>query len=363
MSQIDLQWFAAEDEGKTEDPSEYKLNKAREEGRVAKSQELNGSLVFLLCAMLLLVLAPWLERRFEEMLSFYLKISTTSRADNGQLFLIFIRYFLSMVLPFSAVGIIAGVAANLVQNRGFIFSTKPIEPKFEKIVPKFGQYFKRTLFSFEGVFNVLKSIVKVAVIALIAFMMIRGDMENILSSLRAAGPMAAFRHFAGVAAKILIVSALFLLAVGVADYVVQRRQFKEQMKMTKQEVKEEYKDMEGDPQVKSHLEAAQREMLMQNIPKAVKEADVVIANPTHFAVAVEWKRGKTDAPEVTAKGEDLVAQNIKKIARDNNVPVVENRPLARALYSQVEVGQMIPETFLRAVAEIYTQIGWIDKNM
>lgn len=360
MASIDLQWFAAEDEGRTEAPSEHKLSKARKEGRVAKSQELNGTIVYLLCVFVLILLAPWMERKLEEMTVFYFSRVTQEKVDNVQFAYVFMRYFLLLVLPFGAVGLIAGVVANIIQNRGFLFTTKTIEPKLDKILPKFGQYFKRTLFSFEGIFNIIKSILKVVFIAAIAFLFIRADLRTILDMLHTGGPLLATKQIGAMTAKLLIVSAVILLVIGIADYFVQRRQFREQMKMTKEEVKQEFKELEGDPEVKSHLDTAQKEMLRQNIPRAVKEADVVITNPTHFAVVLQWK--EREFPEVTAKGEDLTAQTIKRLAAENNVPVVENRPVARGLYYEVEIGDMVPEEYLRVLATIYTQIGYLTKK-
>ena len=362
MSQIDLQWFAAEDEGKTEEPSEYKLRKAREEGELAKSQELNGSLVFLLSVIVLIALAPWIERKCEEVLTYFFRNVTAAKIDDKKFGYFCLKYFLMMILPIALVGLFAGVVSNLIQNKGFLFTTKTIMPKFNKIVPHFGQYLKRSFFSVEGVFNIFKSIFKVAVIAIIAFFIIRFNLPSIFDYLRTGGPRLAMKSFAGMAAVLLIICAVLLLVVGVLDYIVQKRQFRERMKMTKQEVKEEYKEMEGDPEVKSHLEQVQRAMLRQNIQKAVKEADVVITNPTHYAVALEWKRDTAELPEVTAKGADLTAQNMKKIARDNGVPVVENRPLARGLYTDTQVGDIIPANYLKAIATVYVQIGYLDKK-
>ncbi|MBR6296085.1 MAG: flagellar biosynthesis protein FlhB [Treponema sp.] len=359
---IDLQWFAPEDEGKTEEPSEHKLRKLREEGRVAKSQELNGALVFFVGAILLLPFAPWIERKLEEMMVFFFQHVTAEKVDDITFLYVFLRYFLMMVLPFAFLGIVAAVVSNLIQNKGFIFTTKTISPKFSKIVPRFGDYFKRTMFSFQGVFNIAKSIIKVTVIAVVAFLIISSDMDRLLSALQTGGPMLALKRFAGDAAKMLIISAVILVGIGILDYFVQRRQFRQENKMTKQEVKQEFKDLEGDPDVKGHLEAAQKEMLLQNIPKAVKEADVVITNPTHYAVAVQWKRESSAVPQVTAKGEDMTAQNMKRIARENGVPTVENRPLARGLYHEVQVGEEVPDVYWRAIALVYAEIGYMEKK-
>lgn len=362
MSQIDLQWFAAEDEGRTEKPSESKLRKAREEGQVAKSVELNGSLVYFFSVILLTFLAPWMEKRFEEIMIFFFNNATVSKADDVRFYYVFLRFFLMLVLPFCGIGLVAGVAANIIQNRGFIFTTKTIQPKFSKILPNFKEFLNRTIFSVMGFFNLIKSVFKVAVIGIIAFIFIRQDMFTTLNFLHTRGPMEALKKTASMASTLLIISAVFMLAVGILDYVMQRRQFMERMKMTKQQVKEEFKEQEGDPQVKARLERAQREMLTQNMARSVREADVVITNPTHYAVALEWKRDQSDSPQVTAKGEDLTAQRIKQIAREAEVPVIENKPLARGLYDETEVGDEIPVSYLRLVATVYAQIGYMEQS-
>ena len=362
MSFIDLQWFAPEDEGRTEQPSEHKLRKAREEGRLAKSQDLSSSVVFLAGCVLLLFLGPWVERKLEEMMIFFFQNAEASNVKNGQFAYIFARYFLMLVIPFAITGLVAGVIINLVQNKGFLFTTKTIQPKFDKIVPHFGQYFKRTLFSFQGVFNVAKSILKVIILLIVCFLMIYSQRDKLLSAENVPGPMLAMQNFAHTAGIMLIIASVILLGIGVLDYLVQRRQFREENKMTKQEVKQEFKELEGDPEVKSHLDSAQREMLSQNIPKAVREADVLITNPTHYAVALQWKKNVSVAPAVTAKGEDLMAQNMKRMARENDVPMIENRPLARGLYNDSKVGDVIPENYWRAIAVIYAQIGYMEKK-
>ncbi len=363
MSQIDLQWFSAEEEGKTEEPSEYKLRKARnEEGRVPKSQELNSSLIYVLLIVLLMLLAPWVERKLEEVTIFFFNNITSKSLSWGQIARIFLRYFVMLTIPFSVIGLVAGVTANLVQNKGFIFAPKLMIPKFDQILPNVGKYLKRTMFSFEGAFNVVKSLLKVVVIGFICFILIRRNLPTVLSMLHTAGPALALRQIARMAASQLLVTGLFLLVVGVIDYVVQKRQFMENMKMTKQEVKEEFKELEGDPEVKSRLENAQREMLAMNMPKAVREADVLVTNPTHFAVALKWQRGVDSSPKVTAKGEDMTALNMRRIAREADVPIVENKPLARGLYTDTKVGDIIPDVYLRAIAAVYAQIGYMDRK-
>lgn len=359
---IDLQWFSAEDEGKTEDPSEYRLRKAREEGRVAKSQELNSTIVFFVNIILLVIMSPWIELKLEEMMTFFFRNSTESNIFDKRNLYLFLKYLIELTIPFALLGTFSAVMANLIQNRGFIFTTKTIEPNFGKVVPHFGEYFKKTLFSFEGIFNILKSIVKIIVIGIISYIIINNKKEILMSLLYTGGPRLALKQIGSITAQILIVCSIFLLAIGILDYIIQRRQFMEKMKMTKQEVKEEYKDLEGDPEVKGHLDQAQQQMLQQNIPKAVKESDVVITNPTHFAISLQYKIGIDDLPKVTAKGEDRLALNMKKIAYENDIPVVENKPLARGLYTDTKVGDIIPETYMKTISIVYAQIGYMNKH-
>ncbi len=362
MSQIDLQWFGPEEEGKTEEATETKLRKAREEGRIAKSQELCGTVVFLFVSVTLIFMAKFIFKRIMQLMYYYFTHSTADKVDDASFYNLCVRELLIIVVPLCSIGIIAGVISNLVQNRGFIFTTKTIKPNFSKLIPKFGEYFKKNFFSMMGVFNTVKSIVKVIVISIIAFTLISVDVRTTLGFLHNGEPYLAMVQVAGMVAKLLIVSSIVLVVIGVLDYVMQRRDFKRQMKMTKQEVKEEFKESEGDPEVKGRLENAQKTLLTQNMAKAVRESDVVITNPTHYAVSLQWKRDSYDAPQITAKGTDNTALQIKKIARENDVPVVENRSLARGLYNDTEVGNIIPVAYFRAIATVYSQVGFMDKK-
>ena len=365
FEEIDLQWFAAEDEGRTEEPSELKLRKAREEGRVAKSQELNSALVMLACVIILIIASPYYLRWCEQVLVyFFTKCAecANGQIDSYQFFVYFLLNLAKMVLPLAAGGAVAAVAGNIIQNRGFIFSTKPIEFKFSNIVPKIGQYLKKTVFSLEGGFNVIKSLVKVAAVILIAFLVIRSNVSKILSLLNTGAIRSAAGLVGNCGAQILGFSAIFFLAISIADYFVQRHQFMESMKMTKQEVKTEFKEQEGDPEVKGKLQQAQRELLSQNLPKAVSESDVVVTNPTHYSVALRYDASKTDRPVVNAKGADLIAKRIRDLADEYGVPRVENVPLTRALYSNVEVGDIIPDEYIKAISIVYAQIDYLNRK-
>ncbi len=353
---IDLQWFAAEDEGRTEEPSETKIRKAREEGRVAKSQELIGAVGLLAPASVLVILGPYYGRTLREMLIYYLGLAgkTDIVTDSGPVAAAFFAYFAKLTIPLAVVAVIAAIFSNVLQV-GFVFTVKPITPDFSKIVPRFGQYFKRTLFSLEGLFNFGKSIVKVAIIGSIAYLTIAGEFDKLRTLFE--GPFwPSVSYIFSLAMRLIIEVAVAMLALAIPDYLFQRRQYMESLKMSKEEVKEERKMQEGDPMVKGRMRERMRELLSRNMAANVPKADVVITNPTHFAIALEWDRERMAAPTVTAKGVDEIAMRIKRLALDSGVPLVENRPLARALYADVEIGDAIPEKYYQAIAAVLAHV-------
>ncbi|MDR1144312.1 MAG: flagellar biosynthesis protein FlhB, partial [Spirochaetaceae bacterium] len=355
------QWFAAEDEGRTEEPTEYKIRKAREDGRVAKSQELIAALGLLFPAVTILFLARYILRTCVEMIRFFFqRINELDPAHDGIVAGVFFRYFAKLALPIAAAAFAAALFSNMVQV-GLLFTAKPITPDFSRIVPRFGRYFQKTLFSMEGLFNFVKSIVKMAIIGITAFMLIYSNKEKLMN-LPAAGIWLGFTTVSGLAARLLIISALLMLVLSIPDMLFQRWQFRESLRMTRQEVKEERKMHEGDPQVRARIQRRMREFMSRNMAVNVAKADVVITNPTHFAVALEYDEYAMAAPVLTAKGADEMAFKIRGIARDNDVPVVENKPLARALYADLEVGQYVPEAYYRAIAEILGRIRRMDEQ-
>lgn len=355
--------MAAEDEGRTEEPSEYKLEKARKEGRVAKSQEVSSALVLLFGILLMYLLSKWIFGQCVEIYRYYFSKCSSPDMSDRSLYTAFINYFLKIVLPFSFVAIFAAFIGNIVQTRGFLFSWKPIAPKFSNILPHFGEYFKKTLFSAKGLFNLAKSIVKVAFIITVAYFLIKKDLFELIKIIQNGQILMGVAKIAKMAAQIVIIVAVFFLGISILDYFIQRREFMESMKMTKQEQKEEFKEMEGDPEVKNRLRQAQQELLRQNVPRAVAESDVVIANPTHFAVGLKYEQTDSySAPKVTVKGEDQMALTIRRIASENDVPVVENKAVARGLYTETQVGDIIPEDYWNAIAAIYSEILKYSKN-
>jgi flagellar biosynthesis protein FlhB len=350
---IDLQWFAAEDEGRTEDPTEQKIRKAREDGKVAKSAEFTSALVLLFPIIALGILAPYLFQIMLEMMRYYLSV-ISARVIAPEHVRAFLSYMLRITGPVAAVAVAGALLGNILQV-GFLFTVKPITPDLSKIVPKFGKFLQRSFFSGEAVFNFWKSVLKVLVIGIIAYLNIRNEVERFAFFVTAPFELS-FQTTAAVAFRIMVQSSLALLALALPDYLFQRRQHRESLKMTKQEVKEERKTVEGDPLIKSRLKERMRDILSQDMIRKIPEADVVITNPTHFAVGMEWDRERMVAPMVIAKGQDNMAQRIKAIARDNDVPVVENKPLARALYAEVEVGEVIPERYYEVLATILAEV-------
>jgi flagellar biosynthetic protein FlhB len=352
---LDLQWFAAEDEGRTEEPSEYKIRKAREEGRVAKSQELVGALVLLLPALALLILAPYMLRTCVDMIRFYfLRAVELDPVKDGIVMEAFINYFTRLVLPIVLVAMAAAIFANLVQT-GFLFTAKPLVPNFSKIVPHFGQYLQRTLFSVDGLFNFAKSLVKMAIIGGVAFLLIRSRIEE-LANLQRMNFWTGVTLVASLAIQLLIFCALLLLVLAIPDYMFQRWRYRESLKMSREEVKEERKMYEGDPQIRNRIRQRMRELMSKNMIANVSKADVVVTNPTHFAVALEYDRETMPAPRVSAKGQDEMALRIREIAREYEVPIVENKPLARALYAETEVGDIIPIAYYEVVAAVLGKV-------
>ncbi|MDR3147686.1 MAG: flagellar biosynthesis protein FlhB [Treponema sp.] len=358
---IDLQWFAAEDEGRTEEPSELKIRRAREEeGRVAKSQELIGALGLLFPALVLVFLGPSMFRTCVEMLRFFFTRSTELDPVKDRLLAgLFFRYFIRLALPIVSVGMLAGILANLVQT-GFIFTTKPLVPNFSRVLPHFGQYFRRTLFSVEGLWNFGKSIGKMAIIGAVAFFLISSELDKLVN-LQTISLWTGLSIIVSLALRMLIISALLLLVLSVPDYMFRRWRHLEDLKMSREEVKEERRQYEGDPYVRSRIRARMRQMMSQNMAVNVARADVVITNPTHFSIALEY-HWPMRAPQVTAKGEDEAALLIRRIARDKGVPLVENRPLARALYAETEVGDFVPMAYWQIVALILGKVMGINEE-
>ena len=356
-----LQWFADSDGGeKTEPATQKKLDDARKEGKVAKSKDLTEGIALVVLFLTLKIFIGYVGERMIGVFDWTLgrmaefvkvnQASLSTVAITGMLNNAIIEMFM-IVWPFFLFGFVITFVVTLYQV-GWKISTKTMEPKLSKFNPING--FKR-IFSKDSIFELLKSIVKIGIIVYIVYTNLEEEANN-LFILYEITLNQALALVGGIILDVGLEISIVFVVVGFADYIYQRFKFSEEMKMTKQEVKDEYKNAEGDPQIKGRIrqkmrEASQRRM-MQDVPKA----DVVITNPTHFAVALKYDAEVSGAPVVLAKGEDFLAQKIKEIAKENNVPLVENKPLARMLYHNVDIGAEIPPELYQAVAEVLAMV-------
>ena len=356
LLKLNLQLFAKDGPGgeKTEPATQKKLDDARKEGQVAKSKEIVNAAflvgVFYMLQFTIGTIGEGLIDTFNENYSIIpnyvnresMTISTATKVFENAMWDI-----LLICAPILLVTVFIAFFGDFVQVR-WRPTAKPIIPKFNRISPVSG--FKR-IFSAQSLINLLKSMAIVAICLYIIYDEIGDNFNGIVNiyeiSLEAALVFAGEMVF-GVATKI----SLLYLIIGVIDLIYQRRKFNEDMKMTKQEVKDEFKNTEGNPTIKQQQRRRMREASQRRMMQKLPEADVVITNPTHFAVAIKYDLSIADAPVVLAKGEDYLAMKIKEIARENDVEIVENKPLARALYASVDVGEKIPQELYQAVAEV-----------
>lgn len=257
--------------------------------------------------------------------------------------------------PLVLTALLLGVAVNLLQT-GFVASWQGLVPDFTRLNPLTGLY---RIVSGRGLVETLKAIGKLAIVGYIAYSTLSGSYPELLATIRQDIPT--ILAFAGdLLYRLALRIALFLLVLAAADYGYQRWAFERSIRMTRAEVKQEFKQMEGDPQIKSRIRARQRQMARRRMMEAVPKADVVLTNPTHFAVALRYDAATMGAPQVVAKGADLLAARIRDLAREHDVPLVQNPALARALYRSVEVGREIPAEFYAAVAEVLAFVYQID---
>lgn len=358
----DLQFFAEDANGaeKTEQPTAKKLDDARKEGQVAKSQEVATAFSLLALFIILRFVYGFMGEIFSNTFQYvYNSIPDVARTYDGYLPIAYIsslviHAMLTLLLlcaPFFIVGFSVALICDFVQV-GFKPTTKPLQPKFSKLDPISGM---KKIFSTRKVFELVKSILKLGIMAIVIISFFSGRKESLF--LLYDIPL---KQAIGLMGNLIIdlglrIAAAYMI-IAFADLIYQRRKFNKDMMMTKQEVKDEFKNSEGNPEIKGAqkrrmMQASQRRM-MQNLPKA----DVVITNPTHYAVAIKYDANEADAPMVVAKGADYLAQRIKDIARENDVEIVENKPLARMLYANVEVGELVPPELYKAVAEVLAYV-------
>jgi len=339
---------------KTEPATPKRLQEMREKGQVAKSREVPSIAVLIASLLVFYFLGSTMLKEFIELMqwSFSSSGSLQLREANIQWLLIeYLQRCWRIVAPLMVVIIAVGLFSNYLQV-GFIFSFEQVVPKLSKLDPIKG--FAR-MFSKQSLVELIKSILKVMVVAYVAYFTVKGELEHIIPIMDME-IWSILKYIGDVCFKIILRTSWVLIALAFLDYIFQRWNFQQESKMTRQEVKDEFKQREGDPLVKSRVRQVQREMARRRMMEAVPKADVVITNPVHLAVALEYKAQQMIAPKVTAKGARLMAERIKEIARENQIPLVENKPLTQALFSSVEIGQEIPMVFYKAVAEILAYV-------
>ncbi|APH05243.1 flagellar biosynthesis protein FlhB [Bacillus weihaiensis] len=348
---LDLQFFAGE---KTEKATPRKKQDARKKGQVAKSADVNTAISLLTIFLSFLFIGAFMRDRILLLMrgtfQDFLLINLSDQNVND-LFLTMAYQAGIILAPVMGVALVAGVMSNYLQI-GFLFSTEAIQMKLNKLDPIQG--FKR-IYSIRAIVELFKSLLKISFVGFVTFAVLWLDLDNVLR-LSHLTVEQSLLFIASLTVKMGLFASLALLLLSLLDYMYQRYDYEKNLKMSKQDIKDEYKKSEGDPLIKSKIKQRQREMAMRRMMQDVPTADVIITNPTHYAIALKYDESKMDAPFVVAMGVDLVAQKIKEIAKENEVMMVENRPLARALYPQVEIGQAIPEEFFQAVAEIIAYV-------
>jgi flagellar biosynthetic protein FlhB len=354
---LDLQLFAAEDEGRTEEPTEKKIREAREKGQVAKTQELSQAIVVIFGFMVIFMFSSYIFDSITMITKHYLSSFSTKtmtvRNFRNDMFSLIIQCG-KILLPIFVAASIAAVLGNIVQV-GFQVSAHPLKLDFSKIKFDPATMMKKIFFSKQVAMNLFKSVFKVTVIGLISYLIIMDDFDMIMALPDVSIAMA-LKTVLISGLKIIIWSSVLLLVLSVPDYIFQKKEFLESLKMTKQEVKEELKETMGDPYLRARLREMQRELVLKNMIREVPKADVVVTNPTHFAVALKYERATMEAPTVIAKGVDSMALKIRKIAKENDITMIENRPLAQEMYKRLDVGEIIPEDLFYAVSLVYAEL-------
>ncbi|WP_026515406.1 flagellar biosynthesis protein FlhB [Butyrivibrio sp. LB2008] len=362
LIEYNLQFFAEDANGaeKSEQPTAKKLEDARKDGQVAKSQEVATAFSLLSLFLILRIAYSLMGSIFTNIFArVYDNIPLVARTYEGRLPVAHItniihNAMLTLLLlcaPFFIVGFIVAFICDFIQV-GYKPTTKPLQPKLSKLNPVSGM---KKIFSARKLFELAKSILKLIVMGFViySFFSKRNDYLFLLYDM----PLSqAIGLMGNLIIDLGLRVAIAYMIIAFADFIYQKRKFTKDMMMTKQEVKDEFKNSEGSPEVKSaqkrRMMEASRRRMMQSVP----QADVVITNPTHYAVAIKYDAEEADAPIVVAKGADFMAQKIKELAKENNVEIVENKPLARMLYANVEVGELVPPELYKAVAEVLAYV-------
>lgn len=348
---VNLQLFADSGE-KTEKATPRKRKKVRKEGQVLQSREITSAILLLCMFITLRVFGGYIYEGILEIFKVFFSQwqgveDIYSIRGMVKLYSQVSLMFIKIILPVLAVALITGLVAGYSQV-GFLFTTKTLQIKLNRLNPLNGL---KRIFSTRSLTELIKAIFKIVVVGAIGFSYLKGEVSSILKTMDM--DVVSIAAYIGVTAtNVAIRMCIVLLALGVLDYGYQWWEYEKNIRMTKQELKEEYKQTEGNPEIKSKIKQKQRQISLRRMMQSIPEADVVITNPTHYAVAIKYDIKISDAPVVLAKGQNYMALRIKEKAKENGIEIVENKPLARTLYNTVEVGEKIPPDLYQAVAEV-----------
>lgn len=343
-----------DDSQKTEEPTARKLSQAREKGQITQSKEVSNFASLAGMTFVVAAIAPFMALYLYRSLAGVIEHAAVVRIDaasTGEILFDLTVDALIALSPALALFMVLGLAAGLGQS-GFLLTTEPIMPKLEKISPLAGV---KRLLSLKSLVEFVKGILKLSIVAAIAYSLVSPELDR-AEELLAMDVIDVLREIQTLIVRLMIGVLVFMFVVAASDYVYQRFEYMKQMRMSRQEIRDEHKQSEGDPQVKARLRQIRVDRARRRMMAAVPKADVVVTNPTHFAVALQYDTKVMAAPTVVAKGADAVAFRIREVAEANGVPIVENPPLARALFAAVEIDQQIPETHYKAVAQVISYV-------
>ncbi len=346
--------MAADDQERTEQATPKRREESRQKGNVVKSQEVSSAVLILVAAWSLSSMGSTLHLGIDGVMA-----RTWSSFASGpmtqhyfyQLMINSMTSVLFLLAPVTGALALVGIVSGVAQH-GFIFTATPLAPDWSRINPLSG--FGR-IFSLQALMSLGKTIMKFIVVAFVATLVIRREFPSVFIAIDLS-PSQIVAMTGGGVVRLIFWSGMVIAVIGIADYGFQRWDHERKLRMTKEEIKEELKHTEGTPLVRSRIRSLQREMARKRMMDDVPKADVVITNPTALAVALVYQAGGLEAPKVVAKGAGFIAKRIREVARENGVPLVENKPLARAVFKTVEIGEMIPSRFYRAVAEILAYV-------
>lgn len=339
---------------KTEQATDKRREESRAKGQIAKSREIPSVAVLFACliyfhfnaAGLLQKIMAMMSSSFRSAAQVVITMDSAPSLLTGYIFKVFF-----MLMPLLALICVVALAANILQV-GMLFSASALEPKLSKLNPLSGL---KNLLSLKSAVELIKNIIKMSIVGFVSYQVIGDEIKNCLT-LAERSVWGILIYMGKISFKILVTTCWVLVLLALLDYLYQRWEYERGLRMSRQEIKDEFKNTDGNPTIKARIRRLQREMARKRMMAAVPTADVIITNPTHLAVALKYEQGKQSAPCVVAKGADLVAEKIRAVARASNVPIVEDKPLAQVLYKMVKVEDSIPENLYRSVAEVLAYV-------